>query len=78
MNRDDFKHIAQIRFKEANTLFHNDNYDGACYLAGYVIECALKAYIAKKTKKYDFRDKRTVVHLDVLCDGKTLKVGRHI
>jgi HEPN domain-containing protein len=60
MNRDDFKHIAQIRLKEANTLFLNGNYDGAYYLAGYVIECALKACIAKKTKKYDFPDKRTV------------------
>jgi HEPN domain-containing protein len=32
-------------------------FDAAYYLAGYVIECALKACIAKKTKRHDFPDK---------------------
>jgi HEPN domain-containing protein len=60
MNRAYFKHIARVRLKEATSLFKNGNYDGAYYLAGYVIECSLKACIAKKTKRYDFPDKRTV------------------
>jgi HEPN domain-containing protein len=60
MNRADFKKIAKIRLNDAKTLFLKGNYDGAYYLAGYVVECALKACIAKKTKKYDFPDKRTV------------------
>ena len=33
---------------------------GAYYLAGYVVECALKACIAKETKRYDFADKNKV------------------
>lgn len=33
------------------------NYCGSYYLAGYAIECALKACIAQKTKKHDFPDK---------------------
>jgi len=60
MNKDDFKQIAKIRLKEAKTLLSNGNYDGAYYLCGYVVECGLKACIAKKTKRYDFPDKTTV------------------
>ena len=60
MNRDDFKQIAKIRLKEAKTLLSNGNYDGAYYLCGYVVECGLKACIAKKTKRYDFPDIKTV------------------
>jgi HEPN domain-containing protein len=60
MNRNDFRHIANVRLREAKSLFNNGNYDGAYYLAGYVIECSLKACIAKKTRQYDFPDKKTV------------------
>jgi hypothetical protein len=34
--------------------------DGAYYLAGYAVECALKACIAKETKRYEFPDKKRV------------------
>lgn len=34
--------------------------DGAYYLAGYAVECALKACIAKETGRHDFRDKERV------------------
>jgi len=34
--------------------------DGAYYLAGYSIECALKACIAKSTERHDFPDLRRV------------------
>lgn len=64
MNRDDFKQIARIRLKEAKTLLSNGNYDGAYYLCGYVIECGLKACIAKKTRRYDFPpDKKTIENI---------------
>lgn len=32
-------------------------YDAAYYLAGYAIECALKAWIAKQTPRHGFPDK---------------------
>lgn len=57
MNRNDLKEIALVRLREAKALFDSGNYDGAYYLCGYVIECALKACIAKKTKRHDFPDK---------------------
>jgi hypothetical protein len=34
--------------------------DGAYYLAGYCIECALKACIAKATVRHEFPDKKRV------------------
>jgi hypothetical protein len=36
-----------------------ERYEGAYYLMGYAIECALKACIAKQTNQYDFPDKNS-------------------
>ncbi|MBA7490511.1 hypothetical protein ES702_01049 [subsurface metagenome] len=41
-------------------LLKNANHEGAYYLCGYVVECGLKACIAKRTRRYDFPDKNTV------------------
>lgn len=61
MNRDDLKELALIRLKEARVLLKNGNYDGAYYLCGYVVECGLKACIAKQTRRYDFPpDKKAI------------------
>lgn len=35
-------------------------YDGAYYMAGYAVECALKACIAKETRRHQFPDKKRV------------------
>ena len=43
--------------REAKILLDGASWPGAFYLAGYSIECALKACIAKETKQYDFPDK---------------------
>ncbi|MCT7960574.1 HEPN domain-containing protein [Laspinema sp. D1] len=50
-----------MRLKEVEVLLNNRQYSGAYYLSGYVIECALKACIARKTRKFDFPDKKTVL-----------------
>lgn len=60
MNRNDLQELTRIRLKEARVLLKNRNYDGAYYLCGYVVECGLKACIAKQTKEHDFPDKKTV------------------
>lgn len=57
MTRSDFQRLAGLRLKEAETLLANGHYEGCYYLCGYVVEFALKACIAKKTKRYDFPDK---------------------
>jgi hypothetical protein len=44
--------------REARALVKLGMNDGAYYLAGYCVECALKACIAKMTQRHDFPDKR--------------------
>ena len=57
MNRKKLQEIAKLRRKEAVALLKSNHYAGAYYLLGYAVECALKACIAKKTRKYDFPNK---------------------
>jgi HEPN domain len=45
--RAELKELARTRLKEAKTLYDSGLYDGASYLAGYVVELALKARICK-------------------------------
>ena len=52
--RADFQRLARIRLKEARTLIGRGNPEGAYYLTGLAVECALKACIAKNTRRYDF------------------------
>lgn len=61
MTRRDLRELALLRLTEASILLRNGHYDGAYYLSGYVIECALKACIAKQTQRHDFPDKKTAV-----------------
>lgn len=60
MNRKDLQSLARARIAEAKTLCEAGLSDGAYYLAGYAVECALKACIAKGTRRYDFPDKKSV------------------
>jgi hypothetical protein len=60
MNRNDFQQLARLRLREARVLLQNGCFEGAYYLAGYAVECALKACIAKKVRRYDFPDKDVV------------------
>jgi len=60
MNRSDFQKLAELRLKEARPLLAADFPDGAYYLAGYAVECALKASIARRTQQHDFPDKKRV------------------
>ena len=57
MNRNDLKALARIRLRESQILLSRGEYSGAYYLAGYVVECALRACIAKQTRRYDFPDR---------------------
>jgi hypothetical protein len=61
MNRTELQALADLRLSEAKALFAAGCPDGSYYLAGYAIECALKACIAKRTREYDFPDKKLAV-----------------
>jgi HEPN domain-containing protein len=60
VNRKDLQSLARTRLAEAKALFEAGFPDGAYYVAGYAVECALKACIAKATRRYDFPDKKKV------------------
>jgi len=70
VNRNDFRELARVRLREAQALLQAGHYSGAYYLAGYAVECALKACIAKMTKSGDFPDLKTVQ------DSYTHKLGQ--
>jgi HEPN domain-containing protein len=55
--RRDFKALADLRADEARVLLARGKPQGAYYLAGYAVECALKACIAKTTKRFQFPPK---------------------
>ena len=46
-----------MRLEDAKTLLRGGRYEGCYYLSGYVVECGLKACIAKLTNRYDFPKK---------------------
>jgi HEPN domain-containing protein len=58
LNRKELQALSRIRLREARALVKLGMHDGAYYLAGYCVECALKACIAKFTQRHDFPDKR--------------------
>jgi hypothetical protein len=58
MNKTELENITAIRIKEAEILLMADCYQGAYYLAGYALECTLKACIARQVKEFDFPDKK--------------------
>jgi hypothetical protein len=43
----EFQRLAEARLADARTLFEARQLDGAYYLGGYAVECAIKAVIAK-------------------------------
>jgi len=46
---------------EAKALLDAGHYDGAYYLAGYAVQCALKACIARMTQAEEFPDRKRAV-----------------
>lgn len=61
MNRSDFQKLTRIRMKEAKVLLNNACFEGAYYLAGYAVECAIKACISRETQVHDFPPEWQVV-----------------
>ena len=75
MNRADLQRLSRLRIQEARSLFRMKLYSGAYYLAGYSVECALKACIAKGTQRFDFPDKTRVTNSYVHKPGDLLGVA---
>jgi HEPN domain-containing protein len=61
--------------KESKTLLDAGFPNGAYYLAGYAVECALKACIAKKTRAHDFPEKKLVIDSHSHDLGKLFRIA---
>ncbi len=59
-DRATFRRLAELRLSEAKLLARGGYPCGAYYLAGYAIECALKAHIAAQFKENQIPDKAFV------------------
>jgi HEPN domain-containing protein len=57
MNRGTFRKLAETRLEDAKTLLNAGRFEAAYYLAGYAVECALKACICTSTREFDFPQK---------------------
>jgi len=60
VNRAELQQLAELRLSDARTLLAANAFAGAYYLAGYAVECALKACVAKQIREFDFPEKRLV------------------
>ena len=58
MNRAELQRLAKERISDAKVLLAARHWSAAYYLAGYAVECALKACIAKLMKAEEFPDKK--------------------
>ncbi len=58
MNRFDLQVLSRTRQREASALLAAGHHEGAYYLIGYAVECALKACIARAVKRYDFPNRQ--------------------
>ena len=56
----DLRQMALDRARDAKILLDAKRYVGAYYLIGYAVECALKAVIAKRTRRHEFPEKERV------------------
>jgi HEPN domain-containing protein len=58
VNRAELQRLAMERIGDARALLAARRWSAAYYIAGYAVECALKACIAKLMKSEEFPDKR--------------------
>ena len=56
LTRADLQRLARTRLADATALLKARRYSAAYYLAGYAVECALKACIARQTRQAEFPD----------------------
>lgn len=57
MTRGELQKLAAVRLRDAEHLFNARAYSGAYHFAGLAVECAIKACIAKQTRRFEFPNK---------------------
>lgn len=72
VTRREFQRLADLRAREALVRAQKRKQQGAYYLAGYAVEYALKACIARQTKRNEFPPKADYVRKVYTHDLKDL------
>src|SRR5262245_55894241 len=54
IRRRDFQRLTTVHLRAARTLLDAGHWQAAYYVAGYAVECSLKACIAKQIRRHDF------------------------
>lgn len=75
LTRRDFQRVALERLEDAQHLLEAGRWAAAYYLAGYVIECALKARISALTEAESFPPRDTRLHYSHDLDGLLTLAG---
>lgn len=60
MDRTKLQELAELRLGDAEALLAVGRWDGAYYLLGYCVECALKACVAKQFRLHEVPDKKLI------------------
>lgn len=76
MHRNDLRRLSRLRIGEARILLRARAYQGACYLAGYAVECALKACIARRFRQQDIPERKLVNDVHTHDLGRLLDLAR--
>jgi HEPN domain-containing protein len=74
-DRATFEQLAEMRLVEARLLLENGFPSGAYYLAGYAIECVLKARIAAQFRADEIPERRLVERVHVHDLSKLLSLA---
>jgi HEPN domain-containing protein len=61
MTRWDLQKLAEERLLDAQALLAAGRWSAAYYLAGYSVECAIKACISKQFQEFEFPDRAKVL-----------------
>ncbi len=75
MHRTDFQKLSAARRREAKHLLDERQFDGAYYLAGYTVELALKAVIAKSFLRHTWPEKDFVIKIQTHDLGKLVELA---
>jgi HEPN domain-containing protein len=82
VNRTLLQQLAEERVRDAEALLNAGQWSGAYYLAGYAVECGLKACVAKLTNLHDYPNKDLALKcnthkIEALVEVAGLKNPRH-
>jgi HEPN domain-containing protein len=71
---EDLKKIAKTRIEAVKLLIQNNDHDGAVYLSGHALECALKSVICKRLNLDKYPDRSSSKELQSIFLSHRLDV----